>query len=398
MAPRLRTAATAALAAAIALTAAPAHGKSFEVTYKGSGTYRTVFHGEPPNGEGERDDTNDAHDSSRQTWAIKFRRTIDLPACGQPADDGPDPCASLTGLRGARGPTSVTGRVNHKHVDGIFRALNRTVRCRLRSSASSRRTLPVSLGLRYLPDSGSIGVTGRNPVATALTGLPAQCAGQGDSIDRIADFYATPGFSFADGYGPDRWFTSREVAVPVDEFNRSRKIEIPLGDTPAGTPPRRCAVRDPSFERCKTGGSWRGVLTFTASPAAETAHAARARVVAPRSGHYGGTAGNSRRKIDLYTSGRTIDLAAFDFKCDGVVGRTSLNDVPLKKGKDGWKFAIRAHGSVTFSDEQPDENAAIGMSGTFSRTGKAVKGRLRVKSPRCGNTGDVAWSAKRKAR
>jgi hypothetical protein len=51
--------------------------------------------------------------------------------------------------------------------------------------------------------------------------------------------------------------------IPASVFHRSAKIEIPLRDTAAGTPPKHCAVHDPSFERCKTGGSWRGALTLT---------------------------------------------------------------------------------------------------------------------------------------
>ena len=51
--------------------------------------------------------------------------------------------------------------------------------------------------------------------------------------------------------------------IPATTFRRSSKITVPLRNTPAGTPPRDCAVRDPSFERCKTGGSWSRTLTFT---------------------------------------------------------------------------------------------------------------------------------------
>jgi hypothetical protein len=234
----------------------------FVVTYAGLGAYSTVFHATPPN-PGGKPDTNDAHDSSKQSWALKFRRGIRFPTC-QSTSAGNDPCARLSGLSGASGPTTITGRVNHKHVDGLYRQLDRTVKCRLSKSPSPRRTLDASVSVRYIPESQSFAVSASDPVSTAASLFPAQCPKQGDSIDRVLDFYAMPGFSFAQEYGPDRWFTSREVVIPAAVFHKSAKIRIPLADTPAGTPPRRCAVRDPSFERCKTGGSWSGLLTFTA--------------------------------------------------------------------------------------------------------------------------------------
>jgi hypothetical protein len=237
----------------------------FVVTYKGKGTYSTVFHATPPN-DGGKPDTNDAHDTSEQTWGVKFSRAIVIPACGQPTDGSADPCAGLTGLSGASGPTSVTGRVDHKHVDGLYRQLDRTVKCRLRKSVSPRRLLDASLGVRYISESQSFAVSASNPVATALSLFPTQCPKQGDSIDRIYDFYATPGFSFADFYGPDRWFASREIVIPATVLHRSKTVTIPLRNTAAGTPPKHCARKDPSFERCRTGGSWHGVLTFTARP------------------------------------------------------------------------------------------------------------------------------------
>ena len=78
----------------------------------------------------------------------------------------------------------------------------------------------------------------------------------------MLDFYAMPGFSFASGYGPERWFTSAEAAVPAAVLRSSRRITIPLRNTAAGRPPKGCSVNDPSFERCRTGGKWRGVLTL----------------------------------------------------------------------------------------------------------------------------------------
>lgn len=400
---RLAAGAAAALAAllvpagasAAPYTAEPGPARAdarFAVSYEGTGRWHTRFHATPPN-DGGKPDKNDARDSSRQAWKVRFRRGIMFPTCGRPADGGSDPCMGVTGLNGARGATSVSGRVDHRHVDGLYRQLDRTVKCRLAMRTSKRRNVMGALRVRYVPESDSFGITAHNPVATALSNFPAQCRKQGDSIDRILDFYALPGFSFADGFGPDRWFESGEVVVPAQLFHSSQKISIRLADTPAGTPPRRCAVRDPSFERCKTGGSWAGVLTFKAKPATATARSSRvtaARAKRPR-GTYTGRGG----RYLLSVSGRTIDLAAFDFDCGTATGRTSLNDIPIRKRRGRYRFSIKAHGNVTYSDDHVDENAAVTASGVFSVTGRRVAGTLRVKTPRCGGTGKVDWAARR---
>jgi hypothetical protein len=260
----LAVAAPAAAAAPYSTLSGPERANArFVVGYEGSGSYRTTFHGEPPN-DGGPDDANDAHDTSAQAWKLGFRHGITFPTCAQPDFGGPDPCAQITGLEGARGATSMDGVVNHKHVDGPYRQLDRTVKCRLHKATSARTKVQAVVGVRYLPDSQSFGVTAYNPLTTAIENFAAQCQNQGDSIDRILDFYAMPGFSFADGYGPARWFTSPEVVIPAAVLHRSKRIRIPLAETPAGRSPKRCEVQNPSYERCRTGGRWSGVLTLTA--------------------------------------------------------------------------------------------------------------------------------------
>jgi hypothetical protein len=116
---------------------------------------------------------------------------------------------------------------------------------------------------------------------------------------------------------------------------------------------------------------------------------AKPKVKAPKSGsEYDGT-----HKLVLYISGKSIEIVAFNFRCGHTTGRTSLNDIPLKKTKKGYRFAIKAHGSITFADGRPDENGAVNISGRFGRRAKRVAGHFRVKSPSCGNTGVVAWKA-----
>jgi hypothetical protein len=239
-----------------------AHAR-FVVTYKGTGDWKTDFHATPPNPGGDPD-TNDAHDSSTQNWQLRFRRQFVLPPCGAPAGGGPDPCAGVGGLDGAGGATSAVGRIDHTHVDGLYRELDRKVKCQVGKDTEPGRRLDASLRVRYFGSSRAIAVTALNPVVTLLTEMPTACPDQGDSIDRILDNYFSPGFSFDSRYDAYRWFTSRTIVIPASVVHRSSVIRIPLADTPRGTPPKGCAVQNPAYERCTTGGSWSGVLTLRA--------------------------------------------------------------------------------------------------------------------------------------
>jgi hypothetical protein len=260
----LSAAAPAATAAGPGYSTTPGPNRpdaKFVVGYAGKGSYATTFHATPPN-PGGKPDTNDAHDTSTQRWELKFRRQLAVPTCGQPSGFGDDPCASLSGLSGASGKTNMTGKVDHKHVDGLYKQLNRTVRCTLRKTPSPKRKHEVDLVTRYIPETNSIGVRVTDPMYTTISFFPTQCPKQGDSIDRILDFYALPGFSFAAGWGPDRWFASREVKIPSGVFHHSKQVKIPLHLTKAGTPPKHCARQNPSYEKCTTGGAWNGAVTL----------------------------------------------------------------------------------------------------------------------------------------
>jgi hypothetical protein len=370
----------------------------FVVTYSGSGNYKTRFHATPPN-QGGKPDTNDAWDSSTQSWNVRFAGRLAVPTCGAPSGGGEDPCTSIAGLSGATGPTALAGRVKHKHVDGLYRQLDRVVKCRLGKRPSATRTLDASLLVRYIPESNSIGISASDPIATAVSLFPPQCPKQGEPIDRILDFYAMPGFSFASSFGPERWFASREVVIPAAVFHRSKTIKIPLRDTQAGTPPKHCALHDPSVERCTTGGAWRGVLTLTAAkPARASAARAQAatraaKVKAPKSGQYNGRPRG--KDMTLFVSGKQIELASFSFKCADTTGRTSLNAIALKRTSKGYKFSLDAHGSISFADGQQDENGKVSIAGRFAADGRGAKGAFRVKSPRCHDTGSIKWRVHR---
>jgi hypothetical protein len=123
--------------------------------------------------------------------------------------------------------------------------------------------------------------------------------------------------------------------------------------------------------------------------AGTTTSLAASTVKAPKSGTYTGYPG----RMTLYVSGKSLSLVAFSFKCGEAKGRTSLNSIKLKKTRKGYAFSTKTHGNVTYSDDQPDENAAVNLSGRFSKTGKSSAGVFRVKTPRCGSTGDVKWRA-----
>lgn len=131
-----------------------------------------------------------------------------------------------------------------------------------------------------------------------------------------------------------------------------------------------------------------------ATAAAGSTAAGADRVKAPRSGaKYSGVTGD-RGKLTLYISGKSVQLVGFRFACDKIVGSTSLEAIKLKRSKTGYRFKINAHSSVTYSDNRPDQNAAVFIEGRFSRSAKHVAGRLRVGSPRC-HTPYVKWRARR---
>jgi hypothetical protein len=257
------TLAAASLAAPPPYTVDPApyaETPRFVVRYAGAGTYETRYRARPPNPGGARD-LNIAHDTSTQTWRLTFGRTLTVPVCGEV--DGTDPCNGVTGLNGARGTSTVTARIDHTHVDGLYRQLDATDKCRLHASTAQT---DASIDVRYDPGAKTIRVGARNPVAFALLLLRGYCPERPDGIDRMRSNYASPGFSFSGRWDADRWFRSRVIAIPSDVFHRAAAIRVRLADTPTSRPPRDCVARRDWLERCTTGGSWRGTLTLTRTP------------------------------------------------------------------------------------------------------------------------------------
>ena len=99
--------------------------------------------------------------------------------------------------------------------------------------------------------------------------------------------------------------------------------------------------------------------------------------------------------VFLRVAGRSVEIVAISVPCDGTLARGSLNGFRLKRTPKGYRFNADAHGLIGFADEAPDENGALHVSGRFTRDAKRVRGHIRVRSPRCGDTGDVDWRAKK---
>jgi hypothetical protein len=136
--------------------------------------------------------------------------------------------------------------------------------------------------------------------------------------------------------------------------------------------------------RC--GGS--GTVAWTAKRTAR-------RVKQPKSGAYAGKSAEGN-DVTLLTSGQTIDLAELTFDCGDTTGRTSLSDVPMHLTPRGYAFEIKAHGGVTYADDDSSDNAAIDLSGRFNAAGTAASGHFRVTSPRCGDSGRISFQVKRR--
>ena len=99
--------------------------------------------------------------------------------------------------------------------------------------------------------------------------------------------------------------------------------------------------------------------------------------------------------VVMRIAGRSIEIVAISFPCAGTFGRASLNDFRLKRTSKGYRFNADANGLGSFADEAPDENARLHVSGRFALDARTVRGHIRVRSRRCGDTGDLDWRATR---
>ena len=133
-------------------------------------------------------------------------------------------------------------------------------------------------------------------------------------------------------------------------------------------------------------------LALVAALALVLAAGAEAKVTAPR-GDYTGP-----RDLFMRIANKRIEILAYNFPCKkrpGVRGRTSLNDIALRKTDEGYKFSTKVRGIVTYSDEHVDQNGFTSISGQFGPRGRKARGRFQSSTPRCGPTGKLKWSAER---
>jgi hypothetical protein len=122
------------------------------------------------------------------------------------------------------------------------------------------------------------------------------------------------------------------------------------------------------------------------------AASAEAKVRAP-DGDYTGP-----RDMFLRVSEKRIEIMAFNFPCrkhPKAHGRTSLNDIALKKRDKGYKFSTKVYGIVSYSDEHVDQNGVTSINGQFGRKGGFVRGRFQSSTRYCGPTGKLDWKANR---
>jgi len=140
------------------------------------------------------------------------------------------------------------------------------------------------------------------------------------------------------------------------------------GNAPARTASLRCVLR-PAL-----------ALTVAVTFLSLTAPGFAAGPTRP-AGTYTGHAGT----FSMQVAGRSIEIVGFNFKCRGTTGRTSLNDVPIKRVRGRWRFSIRTFGNVTYGDDVPDENARVRFTGAFTKNGRRLTARVDAATPRCGS-------------
>ena len=181
-------------------------------------------------------------------------------------------------------------------------------------------------------------------------------------------------------------------------FKAHRRRRISYND---GHPPETATV-DVSGRFARTGRKAHGVVRIHSRHCGRSgklrwsARYASPPVRTPKSGNYVGQT-KQRRPLALNTAGSNVRLVEIHFKCGdtGADGATVLNDIDMRRTFKGFAFGLRAHGSVDYSDGYPSENAEVDISGLFTRSGSKAYGHVRVKSPRCGGTGQVPWTVKR---
>ena len=108
--------------------------------------------------------------------------------------------------------------------------------------------------------------------------------------------------------------------------------------------------------------------------------------------HYNGATDQSL-PMTFSAYGMTVPLFEATFACEGaVVAKTSLEAIAIRKSEDGYSFTVSANSLVGYSDEAPDENGTIVVSGNFAHDAATASGDFRIETSRCAS-GKVTWEA-----
>ena len=108
--------------------------------------------------------------------------------------------------------------------------------------------------------------------------------------------------------------------------------------------------------------------------------------------HYNGTT-DQGLPMTFSAYGMTLPLFEATFACEGdVIARTSLEAVNIRESEDGYSFTLAANSLVGYSDEGPDDNGTIVVSGNFAHDAASASGDFRIETSRCAS-GKVTWEA-----
>jgi hypothetical protein len=117
-------------------------------------------------------------------------------------------------------------------------------------------------------------------------------------------------------------------------------------------------------------------------------------VKAPKkSARYQGLAGDHRLILEISGNGRQVKLVFFEITCGEGTAATGLQNIALRKSRSGYGFGAGSRSTLVFEDDSYEEDVVVAVVGEFARNGKRISGLLRVKSERCGDTGNVKWVA-----
>jgi hypothetical protein len=118
------------------------------------------------------------------------------------------------------------------------------------------------------------------------------------------------------------------------------------------------------------------------------------RVKAPKSGSSYEGKTEKGRAVALSIDGKAVGFFFAAFSCDGTIARMSIQDIPLKRTKHGYKFGIHAYAHVGFDDGAPEQDGPAIVWGRFGRQARRAAGHVSVGVQRC-ESGRLDWTVKK---